>query len=177
MSLSLRDQLIAAGLVSKKHAKEANKPVRPPQISRNKPPPLPPAALAAQRTQAEKFARDQALNRKQQEKAERKARRAQLRLLIEQVRIPRVESDDYFNFVDDGKIRRVAVTTELRAQLQKGDIVIASFSGQYDLVPVAAVERIRALEPAAIVSIGAAAMTAAEDDTYKEYVVPDDLKW
>ena len=64
MSLSLRDQLIAAGLVSKKHAKEANKPVRPPQISRNKPPPLPPAALAAQRTQAEKFAKFRTLAEK-----------------------------------------------------------------------------------------------------------------
>ena len=177
MSLSLREQLIAAGLVSKKQAKEANRPVRPPQVSRNKPPPVPAAALAAQRAQAEKFARDQALNLKQQEKAERKARRAQTRQLIERARVPRVESDDYFNFVDNGKIRRVAVNASLREQLQSGTLVIARFSDQYDLVSAAAAGQIRAHDAAAIISVEPAAASAAADDAYKDFVVPDDLKW
>jgi len=49
-----------------------------------------------------------------------------------------------------------------------------------DLVPADVVERIRERDPAAIVAspaAGAAAATPAEDDPYKDFVVPDDLTW
>ncbi len=186
MSLSLRDQLIAAGLASKKQPKDNTRPARPPKGARDQPPPLPAATLAAQRAQAEKFARDQELNRKQQEKALRRARAAQLRQLIDNCCLARAAGDDYYNFVDGGRVRRMPVTPELRARLTRGEVLIARCSDRYDLVPTAAAARIRECDPTAILSLdgpspdgksGAAPAAGAEDDPYKDYVVPDDLTW
>jgi uncharacterized protein YaiL (DUF2058 family) len=175
--MSLRDQLIAAGLASKQQVKQITKPVRPPQVSRNKPAPVSAATLSAQRAQAEKFARDQALNRKQQEKAERQARRAQIRQLIEQSRLPPVGGDDYYNFVAAGRIRRIAVNGMLRDQILRGELLIASFGEQHDLVPASAAARIRERDPSVIIAIPSTDAAATANDAYKEFVVPDDLNW
>jgi len=184
MSLSLREQLLQAGLVTEKQAKQAERAKGKEQYrGKNKkapqPAPTPDAARAAQQAQAAKLLRDQELNRKQQEKAERKARAAQLRQLVEQLRVPRPESDDYFNFVDGGKVRRLAVTPDLRARIAAGSVAIVRWEGHYDLVPLEAVERIRERDAEAIVANPTAATAAAQDadDPYRDYVVPDDLIW
>jgi uncharacterized protein YaiL (DUF2058 family) len=180
MSLSLRDQLLKAGLVSEKQARQAERDAH----QRNRPKggkaSPPPARAPAREAQARKAARDQALNRAQQEKAAARAATAQLRQLIEQHRVPRVESDDWYNFVHAGKVRRLPVTPALRAQLVRGALVVVVCEGRYDCVPPEAATRIAERDPAAIVPLPAAA-TAAEpprdDDPYKDYVVPDDLVW
>ena len=186
MSLSLREQLLQAGLVTEKQAKQAERASgdqrhRQTKGGKHKPPPPAPPAKAAQQAQAAKLLRDQELNRKQQEKAERRARAAQLRQLVEQLRVPRPESDDYYNFVDGGKVRRIQVTPELRTRIVSGALVIVRYGDRYDLVPTDVVERIREREPTAIVasvsSEPAAAAAPADDDPYKDFVVPDDLVW
>ena len=51
-------------------------------------------------------------------------------------------------------------------------------AGQYELVPAAAGERIRARVPEAIVVWNTPAADApAEDDPYKDFPIPDDLMW
>jgi hypothetical protein len=183
MSLSLREQLLKAGLVTEKQAKQAERSTsqqRHREVKVGKPVPAPPPAKAAQQAQAAKLLRDQELNRKQQEKAERKARAAQLRQLVEQLRVARPESDDYFNFVHDGKIRRLPVTPDLRARIVAGSLAIVRYEGHYDLVPADAVGRIRERGPDAIVAnppTPQASSPPAEDDPYKDFVVPDDLTW
>src|SRR3984957_15399975 len=102
MSMSLRDQLIQAGLGSKKQAKQATPPPKK-APSRHQPPSITPEKLAAMKAQAAKSARDQELNRKQQEKAAAKARRAEVKQLIEQHRLPPVVSEEYFNFADGSR--------------------------------------------------------------------------
>jgi len=183
MSLSLREQLLKAGLVSEKQAKQAERQTSQQAHQRKKgsaPDPTPKQKAAAQQAAAAKIARDLELNRKQQEKAERRARAAQVRQLVEQLRVPRPESDDYYNFVDGGRIRRLQITPELRARLVAGTLAIVRYDGRYDLVPADAVERIRERAPDAIVANPAsepAAATPAADDPYKDFVVPDDLIW
>ena len=187
MSLSLREQLLQAGLVTEKQAKQAERATshqKHREVKGGKrlrsPTPPPPPAKAAQQAAAAKLLRDQELNRKQQEKTERKARAAQLRQLVEQLRLPRPESDDYFNFVDGGKIRRLAVNPDLRARIVSGSLAIVRHDGRYDLVPADAVERIRERDANAIVASPAAEPAApppADDDPYKDFVVPDDLTW
>jgi len=185
MSMSLRDQLLAAGLGTKKQAKQATPPKKAP--SRHQPPPPPsPEKLAANRALAAKNARDQELNRRQQEKAAAKARRAEVKQLIEQYRLPRVESEEYFNFADGTRLARLAVTPELREQLIKGTVAIVRYEGHYALVPESAVGRIRERDehavvvhdapPAASAAPGAPGAADAEDP-YKDFVVPDDLMW
>lgn len=183
MSLSLREQLLQAGLVTEKQAKQAERTSKDQRHRQAKggqrTSPAPSSSTAAQRAQAAKLLRDQELNRKQREKAERKARAAQLRQLVEQLRVPRPESDEYYNFVDGGKIRRLQITPELRTRLVAGGLAIVRYEGRYDLVPTDAVERIREHDPGAVVASAAApgAATPAEDDPYKDFVVPDDLSW
>jgi hypothetical protein len=182
MNLSLREQLLQAGLVTEKQAKQAERG-KSQQKHREakgvKPPPPPEPARAAQQAQAAKLLRDQELNRKQQEKAARKARAAELRQLVEQSRVTRPESDDYYNFVDGGRIHRLQVTPELRARIVAGSLCIVRYDGRYDLVPADAIERIRERHPEAIVAVPASEPDAAPvaDDPYKDFVVPDDLTW
>jgi uncharacterized protein YaiL (DUF2058 family) len=94
--------------------------------------------------------------------------------------VPRPESDDYYNFVDEGKVHRVPVTPDLRARIVAGKLAIVRCGGRYDLVPADVLERIRERHADAIVAIPAAdasTSAAAEDDPYKDFVVPDDLTW
>ena len=183
MSLSLREQLLKAGLVSEKQAKQAERSQSRHRHqdakggSRTPPPPGP--AKSAQQAQAAKLLRDEELNRKQREKAERKARAAELKQLVEQLRVPRPESDDWFNFVDDGRVHRVTVTPELRARIVAGTVAIVRSDGHYHLVPGDALERIRQRHATAIVSLpaGSASPPPEPDDPYKDFVVPDDLVW
>src|SRR3984893_16954501 len=181
MSMSLRDQLIQAGLGTKKQAKEATQPKKAP--SRHQPPPISPEKLAAQKAAAAKCARDQELNRRQQEKAAAKARRAEVKQLIEQHRLPPVVSEEYFNFADGNRLSRLAVTPALREQLIKGAVVIVRYEGHYAVVPESAVARIRERDEHSIVTHEAAPAAPTPgagtdaDDPYKEFVVPDDLVW
>jgi uncharacterized protein YaiL (DUF2058 family) len=183
MSLSLREQLLKAGLVTEKQAKKAERQTSQQQHQRKKgslPDPTPEQQAVARKAQAAKFARDQALNRERQEKAAAKARRAGLRQFIDQHRVPRVDSDDYYNFVDEQRIRRIAVTPELRAWILRGDLLIARCSDQYDLVTAEVAERIRERDPAALITLppdSVKSEPAPIDDPYKDYVVPDDLIW
>ena len=182
MSMSLREQLLAAGLGNKKQARQAdqqqkqqqhqqakNKALREEQEQR--------AAEARAKAQAEKAARDAELNRKRQENLERKERWAQIKQLIEQHRLPKPESEEFFNFIDRGKVRRIAADSALREQLMAGSIVIVRCEGKYDLVIPEVAERIRERDERAVVKLNAAEGQPSEDDPYKDYVVPDDLIW
>ena len=188
MSMSLRDQLLAAGLGTKKQAKEATQAKRPP--SRHQPaPPVSPEKAAANKAQAAKTARDQELNRRQQEKAAAKARRAEVKQLIEKHRLPKVESEAYFNFADGNRLARLAVTPAVREQLIKGTVHIVRYEGHYAVVPQETADRIRERDEFAVVALtpepsskteaspAAPAATADKDDPYKDFVVPDDLIW
>ena len=181
MNLSLREQLLQAGLVTEKQARQAERgksQQRHREAKGTKPAP-PEPAKSAQQAQAAKLLRDQELNRKQQEKAARKARAAELRQLVEQSRVTRPESDDYYNFVDGGRIHRLQVTPELRARIVAGSLCIVRYDGRYDLVPADAIDRIRERHPEAIVAspAGEPGAAPADDDPYKDFVVPDDLMW
>jgi uncharacterized protein YaiL (DUF2058 family) len=180
MSSSLRDQLLKAGLVTEKQVKQADHQHRQPKLPKKQRAETAASAPKgmAQEAQAAKRARDQELNRQRREQEEKKARLAQIKQLIEQHGLPRVDSDDYFNFVDQNKVRRVSVNAELRARLNKGDVVIVRCEGQYSLIPADIVPRIRERDEQAIIQLNiGVAEPAAEDDPYKDFAVPDDLKW
>jgi len=177
MSMSLREQLLAAGLGTKKQAKQAKQAEHEERrAARNKAAEEERKAAAA-RAQAEKAARDAELNRQRQVAAERKERAAQIKQLIEEHRLPKLETDDYFNFIDRGKVRRIAVDAALRERLMKHDLMIARFEGRYDIVPAEIAARIRERDERAVVRYDAQEAKVDENDPYKDFVVPDDLRW
>lgn len=182
MSMSLRDQLLQAGLVNEKQAREAERQQQQQQQGRQKLPKpqrsLPSEQqLAVQQAQQAKLMRDQELNRQKQHKAERKARLAQIRQLIEQTRLPKGEGGEYYNFVDGNKVRRIAVDASLRERLQRGEVAIARYDAGYEWVPAATAARIRERDERAIVLHGSAAEDTHSDDAYQAFGVPDDLMW
>jgi uncharacterized protein YaiL (DUF2058 family) len=182
MSMSLREQLLAAGLGTKKQAKQAEheqrqyvqrKQEQRQQAKRN---PEPAAPSAAQVAQAAKAARDKELNRKRQEQVELRAREAEIKQLIEQHRLPRIESDEYYNFVHGKKIRRVAVDAQRREQIIAGTVFVVRYHGQTAVLPAEIAAKIRERDARAVVT-HTVDTPAAEDDPYKDFVVPDDLTW
>src|SRR4051812_44293121 len=139
------------------------------------------ATLAAQQAQAAKIARDQELNRKREEKAKRRAKIAEIEQIIEQNRVPRLETEDYYSFIDGKKIRRMSVNAERREKLTSGVLVVVRYKGHYAVVPKETADRIRERDenmvvPTAQTKESPAPETTAEDP-YKDFVVPDDLMW
>jgi uncharacterized protein len=187
MNSSLRDQLLSLGLVTEKQAKQANRQEQQQRQYRNhstpkpksEPQPLsrPAPSVAARQAQAAKVARDLELNQRRQEKAARKARIAQIEQLIEQHRLPRLDTDDHFSFIDGKKIRRVAVDAQRREQLMRGELAFVRYRGHYAVVPKAIAERIREQDESMFVPHVRTDSRGEQDDPYKDYVVPDDLRW
>ncbi|MBH3433440.1 DUF2058 domain-containing protein [Pseudomonas citronellolis] len=179
MSMSLRDQLLKAGLVNEKQAKQASKQKQKQQRLEHKGQAEKDDSQrqAALQAQAEKLARDQELNRQQQEKAEKKARAAQVKQLIEGTRLPRMEGDDYYNFVDAKKVKRIAVNALIRDKLSRGSLAIVSYDGRYEIVPRDAALRIQERDERRVVLLNEPSGEPDDDDPYKDYVVPDDLMW
>ena len=179
MSDSLRDQLLKAGLATRKQAHQADR-----ELHRDRQAKGPKRAGPSEQqrvvdqARAAKTARDQALNRERQAQAEAKARAAEIRQLIEQHRLSKPETDEYFNFIDRKKVRRIAINTDLRERLGRGDLAIVRCEGRYDLVSSDIAARIRERDARAVMSLDSSTDTTPdESDPYKDFVVPDDLTW
>jgi len=182
MSDSLRDQLLKAGLVSKKKATQVEQQQHRQQYRQAKghrPAQVDDQREAAARAQAAKVARDRELNRERAARADAKARHAAIRQLIDQYRLPPLEGEqfDYFNFVAGKKIRRIALNGDLRARLARGELAIVRHEGRSALVPAEVADRIREREPAVVIPYSGAPEAVDENDPYKDFVVPDDLRW
>ena len=179
MSLSLRDQLLKAGLVNEKQAKQAgkqkqkeNRLVHKGQAEKDET-----ARLAALQAKAEKAERDQELNRQQQEKAAQKARAAQVKQLVEASRLPKLTTEDYYNFVDDKKVKRLSVNNLMRDKLSRGSLAIVRHAGAYEVIPREAALKIQEREPQRIVLLNTPTEAPDADDPYAAYQIPDDLMW
>lgn len=182
MSDSLRDQLLKAGLVTKTQATRTEQDQhrqRHRQVKGSQPDTSAEKERAAAAAKAAKAARDRELNQARQEKVAARARAAEVRQLVDQHRLPALEGDnlEYFNFVTFKKIRRIAINDERREKLRSGQLSIVWFEGRTAMVPAEIATRIRERVPEALVDYREGPEEVAEDDPYKDFVVPDDLRW
>lgn len=179
MSMSLRDQLLKAGLVNEKQVKQASKQQQKQQRleKKNQVEVDDSQRQAALQAQAEKLARDQELNRQQQEKAEQKARSAQIKQLIETSRLPKLTTEDYYNFVDDKKVKRLSVNNLMRDKLSRGSLAIVRHGGSYEVIPREAALKIQERDPQRVVQLNVQTEAPDADDPYAAYQIPDDLMW
>lgn len=176
---SLQDQLLQAGLVDQKKAREVKKekrkqtrqqPKGKPKVDENK--------EQARRALAEKAERDRERNRQRQAQAEKKAIQAQVIQLIEMNRISRQGGDTPYQFADGKKIKKIHVTPTLQQQLVRGQLAIARLGESYELVPAAVAQKISQRSDHAIVLLNSSTDDGpAEDDPYADYQIPDDLMW
>ncbi|MCI3944546.1 nucleoprotein/polynucleotide-associated enzyme [Pseudomonas syringae] len=179
MSLSLRDQLLKAGLVNQKQAKQVGKEKQKEQrlVHKGQAQADDSQKRAAQEAMAEKAKRDQELNRQQQEKVEQKARTAQVKQLIEVSRLPKLITEDYYNFVDDKKVKRISVNALVRNKLSSGSLAIVHHGGGYEIIPREAALKIQERDPRRVVLLNTPTEAPDADDPYAAYQVPDDLMW
>jgi uncharacterized protein YaiL (DUF2058 family) len=179
MSISLRDQLLKAGLVNQKQVKQVSKNQQKQKRMEHKGQVEVDDSQQrlAQEAMAEKVKRDQELNRQQQEKVEQKAKAAQVKQLIEVSRLPKLSTEDYYNFVDDKKVKRLSVNTLMRSKLSSGSLAIVRHGGAYEVIPREAALKIQERDPQRIVLLNVPTEAPDADDPYAAYQIPDDLMW
>lgn len=176
---SLQEQLLKAGVVDEKKAKQITKEKRKKakQTSKGQQQ-VNEARELVEKTRAEKLVRDREINRQQREAAESKAIAAQIKQLIDVNRIDRSEGEIGYQFTDGNKVRKIHITPLLQSQLGKGFIAIVGLNEQYELVPAAVAEKIRQRSEGVVVFQSKPDNDETDqDDPYADYKIPDDLMW
>lgn len=175
MSDSLRDQLLKAGF--------AAKPKEPPKPAAKNAAPAAPAAkpkpakqqfdLArayAQRANVERNERAQAQREAERVARERKERKQKLAALLAGKALNATDADVPRHFPHGNKIRRIYVTKDQLAALNRGELAVTQLAGRYLLVTKEVAMQAQAIQSDALVLL-CDPNAPAEDD------VPADLMW
>jgi len=179
MGNALQDQLLKAGLVTKKQVQKSNQekarkrkqqPKNKQAIDQNK--------IKAQQAAEEKAKRDRELNRRKEDQARQKAISIEINQLITNNCIDRDDSCEIaYNFEHNRKVKRIYVNEEMKQKIIAGKLGIARIEGRYELVPADIAEKIRQRNEKRLVTFSAEQETQDKDDPYAGYEVPDDLIW
>jgi hypothetical protein len=173
--MSLKDQLMKAGLADAKKARKAVHEKR----QEAKAPSQESASILAQKAREDQAERDRLLNKQREDEKQQKALQAQIRQLISTQKISRQNGDIAYQFVDAGKIKKLYVTSDQQDQLVRGHIAIVRLNEQFELVPTLVAEKIRLRDESVVALLNTRTETTAtqEDDPYANYQIPDDLMW
>ena len=184
---SLQDQLLKAGLVNEKKAKQAKKDKRKQnkQALKSKQPVIDENKEAVKKAQQEKFERDKALNKERQDQAQQKAIAAQIKQLIELNKIDRANGELAYNFEHNGKFKKIYVTKKLQDLLSIGQLAIVNVADghetRFEIVAKPVAEKIAQRDDKAVVLLNqkspTSETTSEEEDWYADYEIPDDLMW
>lgn len=180
---SLKDQLLKAGLIDQKKAKQAEKEKRKHdnQARRTGLSEQDEVKAAAQAAREAKAERDRELNRQRNQEAEQKALQAQIRQLVQNHRQSKGAGpgDTEYNFTHRNRIKKIRVSTKVHRQIVLGHLAIVAVGESYELVPRVVASKIALRDSASILvnNFNAQAVETVEDDPYKDYVIPDDLMW
>ena len=186
---SLQEQLLKAGLVDQNKLKQAEKEKRKRNNQARKTTgksaaakPDPKKAAAAKR-QAERVARDRAIEEKRKQAVEQKEIAAQVRQLIETNLIERKQGDIPFSFVYRKKIKKMYIGETEKNALTSGRLaivtrVIQHEGRRFELVPMEVARKIAERDPESVIELKLDEESEVdEDDPYADYKIPDDLTW
>jgi len=177
MGNSMQEQLLKAGLASKKQAVRAKKAKNTKEKQQRKGVDVVDETTdAVNKANAEQRAKDQALNQQRDAEAQAKAIKAQI---VELVSLNRIEErgNTEFSYNDSGKIKTLMLQSDTRELLVKGVLNIVSVNQQHDIVPRAVAAKIAERDANAIVLANKTTDIEEQEDEYAEYKVPDDLMW
>ncbi|QIL89398.1 DUF2058 domain-containing protein [Microbulbifer harenosus] len=179
---SLQDQLLKAGLVDGKKAKQISKEKRKQNkvAKKSGDVQVDEAKLAAEQARAEKVARDRELNAQREAAAQQKAIAAQIKQLIERNKQPKGASgqnDIAYHFTFDKKVKKLYVSAAVQDHLIAGRLLIVGEGEHFELVPRVIADKIAERNPAMVVQPPAQSAPVEEDDPYAGYEIPDDLMW
>jgi len=186
---SLQEQLLKAGLVDEqklkqaakekqKHSNQARKKAGKSAAKR-----APAPMTEAQQRQAERAARDRALNEKRKQALEQKAIAAQVRQLIETNKVDRSKGDIPYSFVYRKKIKKLYIGETEKNLLTGGRLAIVTLvvnneGRRFELVPMEVARKIAERDPETVIELNQQDdSSSTEDDPYADYKIPDDLTW
>lgn len=173
---ALQAQLLKAGLVDSKKAKQLSKQSQHAKRTGNSEDIAVKKSLAE--AHAKKVEKDQKLNQQKQQILEEKTLNANIVQMIKQHQLTETKGDVSYQFVDDSKIKKLHITQKLYDQIVAGHVVIARLEDHYALLPRPLADRINAkLEGFIVVSNDKSDVGIEDDDPYAAYVIPDDLMW
>ena len=185
MAGSLRDQLLKAGAIDKKKAKQSQHQKRKGDNKKRQ------AVKSGQKVDAqdssqqkieqeqrEKQQRDLELNKQRDADRAKKALSAEVRQIVLQhkIEIPK-DAEVSYNFEQNKKIKKIYVTTIQQDQLTRGQLAIAIIEQAYHLIPDKMAEKIESRLPEMVIRIQSEDMSDKDDDPYANYEIPDDLMW
>ncbi len=175
MSNSLKDQLLALGLASKKtqsrpkkqhkaraktgKAKESSAEISLDQAYRI-------------RSKDDRQEKEQAISRKRELERQRRQINQKIQTLVKESAIRDAAADSKRNFLYKGRIRSVLATREQISEINAGSIGVVYLSGNYHLMPQDKIEEIRQFAPDHIPDL-----QGADSEDEKDNPVPDDLIW
>jgi uncharacterized protein YaiL (DUF2058 family) len=132
----------------------------------------------AMRAQKEKDERIAAEAAKQEEARLRREARAKLAELLKDKALNDAGAEHVRHFEYGGKIKRVHVTPEQLAALNRGELGVLQSEGRYVLVSAEVLAQAKEIFPAAIaLEVDPNAPAPADDYADPKYQVPDDLAW
>ncbi len=179
MSNPFQDQLLKAGLVTKKQVQKVqqDKSRKNKQQRSKKEQPVDEVKLKAQQAAQEKAQLDRELNKQKEQQARQKAISIEINQLITNNCLARDESCEIvYNFEHNKKVRRIYVNAEMKQQIVQGKVGIARIEGRYELVLKSIAEKIKQRNEKRIVIFDAQEVVD-ENDPYADYEIPDDLTW
>ncbi|GGY70295.1 hypothetical protein GCM10011613_13400 [Cellvibrio zantedeschiae] len=178
---SLQDQLLKAGLIDGKKAKQANKERRKETnvARRSAEPVVDEVKQSAEMARQQKAERDRELNRQRNTEQEQKAIAAQVKQLIENHRQPKGagQNDVEYNFTDGKLIKKMRVAPLILEQIARGVLAVVKLGDGYEVVPRVVADKIALRDAKSVLVANVKAAQTDEEDPYKDYVIPDDLMW
>ena len=180
MSNPFQDQLLKAGVVTKKQVQKArqDKTRQQKKQRHNNEVVVDDNQEKIQAAAREKNKRDRELNQKKQQQAQQKANSIEINQLIENNCLSRDENCEIvYNFEHNKKIRRIYLNAEMKQKLIQGKLAIARIEGRYELVPQPIAEKIKQRNEKRLVIFEDTQEMANEKDPYADYQIPDDLTW
>ena len=152
MGNPFQDQLLKAGLVSKKQVKKAKHDQR---VNKKKNTGKEPAKVnqdLAKKQRAENQ-RIQELNNQRNIKTQQKEKVAQIKQLILDNRQDQDDRGEAYNFVDDNKIKRIYINDNMADQLSSGQLAIVKLKNNYEIVPAKVAQQINKRDASFVVTL------------------------
>ncbi len=151
MGNPFQDQLLKAGLVSKKQAKKVK---REKHLSRKQNKATSPSVIStkAREEQAAQAKRSRELDLKRTEENRQREQKAQVKQLIEKNRLELDDRGEPYHFVEQKKIQRIFVADEMADQLSRGQLAIVKLGDSYEVVPAKVARQVATRDKEAVIA-------------------------
>ena len=153
MGNPLQDQLLKAGLVSKKQANKVKQEqyVQSRSKKKKKGKTAEKTISKAEIARAAEVARNKEINRRRTEERKQREKHAQIKELISRNRLERDENGHAYHFAVEKKIHRIFAEEEMIDRLSKGQLAIVRLDESFEVVPVKVARQIAERDQQALV--------------------------